>query len=125
MTSQEIETNLKTVRDCIEMQVGTDDIAGALEKLNKLIILQGLQADNHSKAKKAYLEAQVKVLDDLAGGDMRASIMMKAIEAHCAEQSMQFTYAERLSAGLSNAIEGMRSVVSTMKTEMMQSKYGQ
>lgn len=118
MTLHELQTNCKVISTEIDREVGGGDIAGVQEKLLKLSQLIALSAECMKQAKENYLYRQMKIIAQNRDVDIPASILNKKIEAEAWEESGMLVYCDRLNAGITHSIDGLRSVLSLYKTEM-------
>lgn len=115
---QEIAKQIKTA---IEADCGNDPVL-LMDKICELSTLTATAAALQANAKKELLKKELEIIEKYQKEDLPASLLMKKINAECFEEAAWLTYAERLGAGITNTIEGCRSVLSFIKSEMEQIK---
>lgn len=124
-----LKENLAFIRQVLDEDTSHNDIEAVNQKLHCLIQLQGLAGEMKAEAKKQLADATLIAIVELqkmeegkpAAQKMGASIMMKMAEAKCSQELKVYTYADRLCAGISHGIEGLRSILSFQKEEISMS----
>lgn len=118
MTDQHIKAMAKQIADALGEQVdrsNPDEVAGKIDELRQLT---ANAASIKANAKKQLLKKELEVLEQYKGSKIQASILMRTISAECFEEEGWYVYCDRLNAGISHALDGMRSILSWMKTEL-------
>lgn len=105
----------------IEREVRQSDIQAIQDKILKLSTLTSLCASVLAEAKKHYELKKMEALVKYKDGGLQPSILVKFIDGHCAEESSFFLYCEKLNSGITNSIDGLRSILSLYKTELQNS----
>lgn len=111
----------KQIKQAIEQDCGNDPVL-LMDKIKELSALTATAAALQANAKKNLLKKELEIIEKYQSADMSPSLLIKKINAECFEEAAWLTYAERLSAGITNTIEGCRSVLSFIKSEMEQIK---
>lgn len=111
----------KQISEAIELDTG-DTPEGLIEKIKLLSVLTASAAALQANAKKELLRKELEILSKHKDSDMQPSVLMRTISAECFEEAGWLTYAERLNAGISNSIEGLRSALSFLKLELEQTR---
>lgn len=109
----------KEISDAIEIEA--NEPGEIQEKIKLLASLTGSAAALQANAKKELLRKELELLDKYKGKDMQASVLMRTITAETFEEAGWLCYAERLNAGISHALDGLRSVLSYIKMDFEQS----
>lgn len=120
MTTEEITANLNVIREAIDADVFEADINSVLGKLHRLTCLFGLSAECNSNAKANLHKKELEVIRTI-DRSLPASVQTKTLNAECWEESALLEYADRLNAGLTHALEALRSMISLYKTELQNS----
>lgn len=118
MTDQHIKEMAKQIADALAEEVdrsNPDEVAGKIDELRQLT---ANAASIKANAKKQLLKKEREVLEQYKGSKIQASILMRTISAECFEEEGWYVYCDRLNAGISHALDGMRSILSWMKTEL-------
>lgn len=115
---EDLSQTAKRIRDAIEIETPKDDPGLIQDKIMELTLLTGSAAALQANAKKNLLIKEGELLKKYKGENMQASVLMRTINAECFEEAGWLTYCERLSAGISHSIEGLRSVLSYIKSEL-------
>ena len=128
-TENKLRDNAKVIRAAIELPVPPEDIDGLMGKLNQLINLKGLAANNTASAKAHWRQHQLLAMEGFIEDPlhklMSASERTSYIQAKCGNSESLFMLCEAQNKGISYAIEGLRTMISCLKTELEQSKYSQ
>ena len=109
---------LDSIRGCLDSDTMGCDIETVVEKGKALSQLIGLSAECKAEARKELEKARVAALTLLQVDGLAPSILLKMVDAHCAEQIAAFEYADRLNAGITHQLDFYRSVISLHKTEL-------
>lgn len=111
------------IREVIDMEVNPENIDQLQDKLMRLVNMVGLSAELKAIAKHDLLTAQSVAL---AGLDQKLAptILRMNIDGKTADQEMNLVYADRLNAGITHAIDSVRTLISLRKSEMEQSLRG-
>jgi len=110
----------KAIRDVIDMEVDPENIDELQGKLMRLVNMVGLSAELKAHAKRDLLNAQSVALSGL-DQKLAPTILRMHIDGLIADQESQFVYADRLNAGITHAIDSIRTIISLRKSEMEQS----
>jgi len=108
------------IRNVIDMEVDPENLDELQGKLMKLVNIVGLSSELKAQAKRSLLSAQAIVLSGL---DQKKppTILKMLIEGQTADEEANLVYADRLNAGITHAIESMRTIISLRKSELEQS----
>jgi hypothetical protein len=115
-----LKANLDFIRQVLDEDTTHNDIDAVHTKLHCLIQLQGLAGEMKAEAKKELADATLVAIHELQqmNAKLTPTILLKMAEAKCSQQLKTYTYADRLCAGISHGIEGLRSILSYRKEEM-------
>ncbi len=122
-----LKDNLQFIREALDTDTTFTDLSAEIlpisEKLQSLIQLSGLSSECKAKAKKEYEHARLHAIMKLQKDNprMNSTLLIKMADGMCAEQIETLTYADRLNAGITHAIDGLRSLISLYKEERMNS----
>lgn len=120
-----IKANCKLVKDVIEERISVDDPVGCMEKLDRIINIGGLAAENRANAKVNLRECVLTVTEGIMGTEyqkeMPASTLNNYIKAKCAKAEGAYDLAESMEKKLSYANDGMRTIISMLKAEFERS----
>ena len=117
----ELNKSLNFLRSEMDKEVSSDDTIGMVDKLEKLVSLVGLSAECVAAAEKELKKKNLIVLIENKGANYSPSVLLKLMDGMSADQMAVYRYAERLNAGLSHAMDGLRTIISLHKEEMSQS----
>ena len=119
----ELKQKAVSVRMVIDRKVDVNDLLGLTEKLNDLINISGLAAENTASSKLAYRKDQESVILELMDNpiDLPVSTLNDLIKGKTADSESMMEYCDRLDRKLSHAIDGLRSILSLKKMEMEKS----
>lgn len=109
------------IRSAIELEVDKDNIEELEGKLHRLINLIGLASELKARAITDLKRAELLAYAKNKSEGLQPSVMKVIIEGEAADERGKFELADRLNAGISHAIEGMRTLISLKKTEMEKS----
>ncbi len=115
-----LESKLKSIREVIDIEIPPGDIDAILGKGNQLEALIGLSAECKAQALKRLSLKKLEKLNQLQGQELGATIMMKTIELHAAEEDALFQYADRINAAVTHELDYMRTLISYYKEEKKQ-----
>ena len=123
-----IAQNLNEVRKVIDRDTH-NDIELVRDKVIQLAMVAGLAAECQAGAKKRFDNAVLAATQRLIkeneqkekANRIGPSILLDMAKRGCSEESALYEYAQRISAGLSHSLEGLRSVISLYKTELQNS----
>lgn len=124
-----IAKNLNAIREVIDRET-SNDIELVKDKVIDLASIAGLAAECQAGAKKRFDSAVLAVTQRLINeNEQKAkpigpSILLDMAKRECSEEAALYEYAQRISAGLSHSLEGLRSVISLYKTELQNSVNG-
>lgn len=104
---------VKAIKDAIELEVASEDLEGLQGKLLRCINLFALSSEMCARATVDLRNAELKVLQEHGTGT-GASMRLKAMTG---DEQGRMELADRLNAGLTHTIEGLRTMISLKKTE--------
>jgi hypothetical protein len=110
----------KAIRDVIDMDVNADNIDELQGKLMKLVNLVGLSSELKAVAKRDLLVAQAEALSGM-DEKLPLTLLKMKVDGETADQESRLVYADRLNAGITHAIDSLRTLISLRKSEMEQS----
>lgn len=116
----ELKQKIESVRMVIDRKVDVNDLQGLTEKLNDLINISGLAAENTATSKLDYRRAQECVIMEMIDNpiNLPVSTLNDLIKGKTAKAESIMEYAERLDRKASHAIDGLRSILSLKKMEI-------
>lgn len=112
-----LKEKLDSIRVALDADVTGVDIVSVIDKGKALAQLIGLSAECKAEAKAALERARVVSFERFPKS-MPPSILMKMVDAECADETRDFEYADRLNAGITHQLDFYRSVISLHKTEL-------
>ena len=118
---KDLNKNLNFLRTEMDKEVSSDDTIGMVDKLEKLVSLVGLSAECVASAEKELKKKNLIVLIESENLNLPPSVLVKYMDGQSADELAVYKYAERLNAGLSHAMDGLRTIISLHKEEMSQS----
>lgn len=104
---------VKTIKAAIELEVTADDLEGLQGKLLRCINLFALSSEMCARATVDLRNAELKVLKAEGSG----SGITTKLKAMTGEEQGKQELADRLNAGLTHTIEGLRTMISLKKSE--------
>ncbi len=120
---KDLNKNLNFLRTEMDKEVSSDDTLGMVEKLEKLVCLVGLSAECVAASEKELKKKNLIVLIENKESNYSPSVLIKYMDGLSADELAAYKYAERLNAGLSHAMDGLRTIISLHKEEMNKSKF--
>lgn len=123
MTSEQKTALAAQIKKAIEEKIDENNPELIKAKIMELSALQGSAAALQAGAKKGLLKREGELLKQYMKEDIPPTVLMRKINAECAEEQGWLTYCERLGAGLSHGVDGLRSVLSFIKMEMENSRH--
>lgn len=122
MTSEDLKRrlmlNITAIRSTLDADILDVDIEMQKNKLIKLTQLVGLAAETKAQARKNLENARLFAFAKVRESKIPPSVLLKMVDSEISEELSLYEYADRLNAGISNSIEGLRSVLSLYKTEL-------
>ena len=118
MNALHVQEIAKMISDALEEKIdrtNPDEIAGKIDELRQLT---ANAATLKANAKKLLRQKELEILNKYKDSKLQASVLMRTISAECFEEEGWYVYADRLNAGLSHALDSMRTLLSYMKEEM-------
>lgn len=112
---------VKAIRDAIELNIDTDNIDELVGKINRLINLIGLSAELKARAIKDLRDAELIAFAKHKGDKYTPNVLKIIIDGEAAEERAKLELADRLNAGITHAIDGLRTIISLKKTELEKS----
>jgi hypothetical protein len=116
MTRQEVDQNLSLIRQSVDVNTSGCDIDTVVELGKKLSSLMGLAAECQSQAQALLKNANLVAINQLE--KVSPSVMIKTMDAMCADDLARYEYASRISASITHKLDFIRTVVSLYKTEL-------
>jgi hypothetical protein len=109
---------IKAIRQAMEMEVSQEDLEGLQGKMLNCINLISLSAELKARAATDLANAELIAYDKHKDNDSGSMILKKIIEAEASEENGKFILADRLNAGLTHVIDGLRTIISLRKSEL-------
>ena len=113
-----LKEKLDSIRIALDADVLGTDIESVVDKGKALAQLIGLSAECKAEARQKLEKARVIEFASLTGKKITPSILIKLVDAGCADQIKDLEYADRLNAGITHQLDFYRSVISLHKTEI-------
>lgn len=113
-----LKEKLDSIRVALDADVLGVDITSIIDKGKALAQLIGLSAECKAEAKAKLERARVLAFATLTGKKLPPSVLLKLVDAECADQIHDFEYADRLNAGITHQLDFYRSVISLHKEEL-------
>jgi hypothetical protein len=113
-----LKEKLDSIRVALDADVSGVDIESIVEKGKALAQLIGLSAECKAEAKAKLERSRVLAFATLTGKKLPPSVLLKLVDAECADQIQDFEYADRLNAGITHQLDYYRTVISLHKTEL-------
>lgn len=108
--------SLKKIRETLDSEVS--EIEEKDSKLMRLTELVGLSAECKARAKRLLRMKELEVLQKYNNSGYAPTRLSKTIEAECFDEAGTFEYADRINAGITHAIDGLRTSISLYKSEL-------
>lgn len=106
------------IKVALETETDSSNPHEMIEKIKELSVLTANAASLQANAKKRLLQKELQLLEKYRFSKLPPSVLMRAINAECFEESGFLCYAERLGAGLSHSLDALRSSLSYIKCEL-------
>lgn len=113
-----IEANLKAIRQVVDTNVVGCDIETIVEQGKKLASMMGLSAECMASAQKHLQLARKKAIKELDGKGLQPSVMLKMADGEAAMELAYYEYADRLNAAITHQLDYYRTVISLHKSEL-------
>ena len=113
-----IESNLKSIREVVDTNVVGCDIESVVEQGKKLASIMGLSAECMAAAQRHLQAARVKAIKEMENKNYQPSILLKMADGQCGIELAIYEYADRLNASISHQLDYYRTVISLHKSEM-------
>jgi len=113
-----LKEKLDSIRAALDVDVIGVDISSLVEQGKSLAQLIGLSAECKAESKAKLERARATAFATLTDDKLPPSVLLKLIDANCADQIRDFEYADRLNAGITHQLDFYRSVISLHKTEL-------
>jgi hypothetical protein len=111
-----IGENLKVIRETLDSEVS--EIEEKDGKLMKLTTLVGLSAECKARAKGVLKFKELEVLTKYKDSGYAPTRLNKLIDAESWQEAELFEYSDRINAGITHAIDGIRTSISLYKVEL-------
>ena len=119
MTPDEsLRSKLKSIRELLDVDVTGCDITDVQNKAIKLTQIIGLSAECKAEAKRLNELKKLQVLKNNLENKLSPSVLTKIFDAESANETALYIYADRLNAGITHAIDMLRSTISLYKSEL-------
>lgn len=115
---EEAKKHVKFISAVIDTKIDQDNMDEVVGKINELTQIMGLSAEVMAKAKYFLHTKELEVLQGLIEQKLSPMIMNKMLAAMCGKELAFFTLCDRLNAGITHAIDGLRSITSLRKSEI-------
>jgi hypothetical protein len=115
---ENIEAQLKSIRDVVDRDVTGCDIDTILEHGKKLSALMGLSCECMASAQKTLQIARRKAINALAEKNYGASVLLKLADGECGIELATYEYSERLNATITHQLDFYRTLISLHKSEL-------
>lgn len=116
---ESLKEEVQIIERAIAVSVRESDPSGVWEKLEMCVSLLGLSAGVAAKTKRIYDLKRKELLDS---GEVKRTDSTGHIEANMPDETYQRYKVEMLERSLRGAIEGLRSLLSSLKTEQNNTK---
>ncbi len=113
-----IEANLKSIREVVDTNVVGCDIETIVEQGKKLASIMGLSAECMAAAQKHLQMARLKAIKEIEGKNVSPSILLKMADGDCGIELATYEYADRLNAAITHQLDYYRTVISLYKSEL-------
>lgn len=113
-----IEANLKSIRDVVDTNVVGCDIESVVEQGKKLASIMGLSAECMGAAQRHLQDARLKAIKRMENKGYQPSILLKMADGECGIELATYEYADRLNASITHQLDYYRTVISLHKSEM-------
>jgi len=114
-----VKENIEFITKCLNEEISPDDLLSVQHKLQECINVCGLAAETKAKAKELlHLKRFLAADEHKLGTKLPASVLKDIIDGLSAEEIGLFVQADRLNAFLSHSIDGLRSMLSMIKTQI-------
>jgi len=114
----QLNKNLKAIREVLDTDVSGCDVESVIQKGHKLINLVGLASECKATARQILEETRLIKINELKNAGFSPSVLLKVVDANCANELMTYEYADRINAGISHSLDLIRSIISKEKEEM-------
>lgn len=108
--------SLKVIRETLDAEV--TEIEEKDGKLMKLTQLVGLSAECKARAKGVLRMKELEILIKYQDSGFAPTRLNKLIDAESWQEAELLEYADRLNAGITHAIDGIRTSISLYKVEL-------
>lgn len=114
---QTLKEKLDFIRESIDKDLTGCVVDNVVEHGKQLAQLIGLSAECKATARRRLEIARGAALMQYKDYK-QATIVMKLVDADCADELHDFEYADRLNAGITHQLDYYRTVISLHKTEL-------
>lgn len=108
----------RQIKVALETDTNSSNPVELIEKIKELSLLTASAAALQANAKKNLLKKELELIKEYQKATMPPSVLMRMITAETYEESSWLVYSERLNAGMTHALDGLRSSLSFLKAEM-------
>jgi len=119
-----LRKNLKAIRDLLDTDVTDCAIESVQNKATMLTQIIGLSAECKAEARRLTELKKLAVLTDIIDKGYAPSLITKMLDAEAATENALYVYADRLNAGITHAIDMLRTSISLYKSELENSLKG-
>lgn len=113
-----IEANLKSIREVVDIDVIGCDIDSVVEQGKKLASMMGLSSECMAAAQRHLQNARLKAIKEMEGRGYQSSILLKMADGHCGIEIATYEYADRLNAAITHQLDYYRTIISLYKCEL-------
>lgn len=113
-----LRKNLKAIRDLLDTDVIDCAIESVQNKATMLTQIIGLSAECKAEATRLKQLKNQETLIAIKDQGYSPSVMSKMIDAEAATENALYVYADRLNAGITHAIDMLRTSISLYKSEI-------
>lgn len=111
------------IRQALDTEVSSDDLEGLQGQLLRLSSLIGLSAELKARAVADLKTAELMSFAAHKKENLSPTVFKVVMQGESADEYGKLELADRLNAGLSHAMEGIRTIISLRKEEMKQSNF--
>ncbi len=111
------------IRQALDTEVSSDDLEGLQGQLLRLSSLIGLSAELKARAVSDLKTAELMSFATHQKEKLSPTVFKVVMQGESADEYGKLELADRLNAGLSHAMEGIRTIISLRKEEMKQSNF--
>lgn len=111
-------SDLKYIRDILDQDIVDVDITSQQNKGYHLTQCVGLAAACKANARKILEQTKLIKYAELKDQKLPPSVLLKVIEMQCADELALYEFSDRINAGISHALDMIRTAISLYKEEL-------